>query len=53
MLVFLKRLFHCHEYEVISSGDITDGDYDNVVIGKYIIQRCKICGKVQIDKLFC
>lgn len=56
MINWIKRLFHLHEYEVIENMksevqiDTPNGNY-SIVNRISIIQRCKHCGKIKVDKI--
>ena len=45
----IKCKFGLHKYEVYKEEEFTD--VRNDVIGKVIISRCSICGKIHVDKI--
>lgn len=45
----IKCKFGIHKYEVYKEEELTDVRRD--VIGKVIISRCTICGKIHVDKV--
>lgn len=45
----IKCKFGLHKYEVYKEEEFTDVRKD--VIGKVIISRCSICGKIHVDKI--
>lgn len=45
----IKCKFGLHKYEVYKEEEFTDVRKD--VIGKVIISRCYICGKIHVDKI--
>lgn len=45
----IKCKFGIHKYEVYKEEELTDVRKD--VIGKVIISRCTICGKIHVDKV--
>ena len=45
----IKCKFDIHKYEVYKEEELTDVRRD--VIGKVIISRCTICGKIHVDKV--
>ena len=47
MINWIKRLFHLHEYEVEYRHQIDFFTYSNYTM----IQRCKQCGKIKVDKI--
>lgn len=42
MFKWLKRVFHCHDWEIIDTRPLICGDARGV---RYVIQ-CKVCGEV-------
>lgn len=52
---FFDDLFHRHKYEIIESGNLVATDYSvwnhaKVVVGKYYIMKCSVCGKITSTK---
>lgn len=45
----IKCKFGIHKYEIYKEEELTDVRKD--VIGKVIISRCTICGKIHVDKI--
>lgn len=45
----IKCKFGLHKYEVYKEEEFTDVRKD--VIGKVIISRCSICGKIHVDRI--
>ena len=45
----IKCRFGIHKYEIYKEEELTDVRRD--VIGKVIISRCTICGKIHVDKV--
>lgn len=45
----IKCKFGLHKYEVYKEEELTDVRKD--VIGKVIISRCSVCGKIRVDKV--
>lgn len=45
----IKCKFGLHKYEVYKEEELTDVRKD--VIGKVIISRCSVCGKIHVDKV--
>lgn len=45
----IKCKLGLHKYEVYKEEEFTDLRKD--VIGKIIISRCSICGKIRVDKI--
>ena len=45
----IKCKFGIHKYEVYKEEEYTD--MRGNVIGKIIISRCNICGKIHVDKV--
>lgn len=45
----IKCKFGLHKYEVYKEEEFTD--VRKYVIGKIIISRCSICGKIHVDKI--
>ena len=45
----IKCKFGIHKYEVYKEEELTDVRRD--AIGKVIISRCTICGKIHVDKV--
>lgn len=45
----IKCKFGLHKYEVYKEEELTDVSKD--VIGKVIISRCSVCGKIRVDKV--
>lgn len=45
----IKCKFGIHKYEIYKEEELTDVRRD--VIGKVIISRCTICGKIHVDKV--
>lgn len=45
----IKCKFGFHKYEVYKEEELTNVWKD--VIGKVIISRCSVCGKIHIDKV--
>ena len=45
----IKCKFGLHKYEVYKEEEFIDVRKD--VIGKVIISRCSICGKIHVDKI--
>lgn len=45
----VKYKFGLHKYEVYKEEELTDVRKD--VIGKVIISRCSVCGKIHVDKV--
>lgn len=48
-MIDIKCLIGRHKYEVYKEEELTDVRKD--VIGKVIISRCSICGKIRIDEV--
>lgn len=46
---FIKCKLGIHKYEVYKEEELTDICKD--VIGKVIISRCSVCGKIHVDKV--
>lgn len=45
----IKCKLGLHKYEIYKEEEFTDLRKD--VIGKVIISRCSICGKIRVDKI--
>lgn len=45
----IKCKFGLHKYEVYKEEELIDVRKD--VIGKVIISRCSVCGKIRVDKV--
>lgn len=45
----IKCKLGIHKYEVYKEEELTDIRKD--VIGKVIINRCSVCGKIHVDKV--
>lgn len=45
----IKCKLGIHKYEVYKEEELTDVYKD--VIGKVIISRCSVCGKIHVDKV--
>lgn len=45
----IKCKFGLHKYEVYKEEELIDVRKD--VIGKVIISRCSVCGKIHVDKV--
>ena len=45
----IKCTFGLHKYEVYKEEELIDVRKD--VIGKVIISRCSVCGKIHVDKV--
>lgn len=52
MTNWIKRLFHLHEYEVIDQYKVEINEGWGIKWHRQtIIQRCKHCGKIKVDKI--
>lgn len=45
-----KCILGLHKYEVYKEEEFTD--VRGNIIGKIIISRCSICGKIHVDKVY-
>lgn len=50
MKEWFKMLFHVHQYDVYKEENIVNKTDE--IVGKIIISRCKICGKIHIDNYY-
>lgn len=46
----IKCKLGIHKYEVYKEEELTD--IRKYVIGKVIISRCSVCGKIHVDKVY-
>jgi len=45
----IKCLFGLHKYEIYKDEPLTDAREN--ILGRIIISRCSVCGKIHIDKI--
>ena len=45
----IKCLFGLHKYEIYKDEPLTDAREN--ILGRIIISRCSVCGKIRVDKV--
>lgn len=45
----IKCLFGLHKYEIYKDEPLTDAREN--ILGRIIISRCSVCGKIRVDKI--